>query len=134
MLASGVLYGLGGYSFGVKEAQVEEDTSAAARQARLQADYALTGMRQSVEAVLLVHEHGHPHVLMLQINNAFFKLPGDALRPGEDHVGGLQRALSEKLAPPANPSDPSSKATEHVDWEIADLLGCWFRPTFEQFM
>ena len=31
-----------------------------------------------------VHEHNHPHVLLLQVNNAFWKLPGGRLRPGED--------------------------------------------------
>ncbi len=41
-------------------------------------------MRRSVEAVLVVQEHNHPHVLMLQLGVAFFKLPGGRLRPGED--------------------------------------------------
>ena len=27
-----------------------------------------------VEGLLVVHEHGHPHVLLLQVANAFFKL------------------------------------------------------------
>jgi hypothetical protein len=31
-------------------------------------------MRRSVDAVLLVHNHGHPHILLLQIGNSFFKL------------------------------------------------------------
>lgn len=31
-------------------------------------------MRRTVEGVLVVHDHGHPHILMLQIANAFFKL------------------------------------------------------------
>ncbi len=46
----------------------------AARLQRLQNNYEDLGMRRTVEAVLVVHEHGHPHVLMLQIANAFFKL------------------------------------------------------------
>lgn len=41
-------------------------------------------MRRSVEGVLLVHDHGHPHVLMLQLAPSYFKLPGGRLRPGED--------------------------------------------------
>ena len=41
-------------------------------------------MRTSVEAILLVHEHNHPHILLLQIGNSFFKLPGGRLKPGED--------------------------------------------------
>jgi hypothetical protein len=31
-------------------------------------------MRRTVEGILVVHDHGHPHILMLQIANAFFKL------------------------------------------------------------
>lgn len=46
--------------------------------------YEREGMRRSVEAVILVHEHNHPHILLLQIGMSFFKLPGGRLRPGED--------------------------------------------------
>jgi hypothetical protein len=31
-------------------------------------------MRRTVEGILVVHDHGHPHILMIQIANAFFKL------------------------------------------------------------
>ena len=31
-------------------------------------------MRRTDEGALVVHYHGHPHILMLQIANAFFKL------------------------------------------------------------
>ncbi len=62
------------FTFTTKEAQPEEDPSVAARLQRLQNNYEDLGMRRTVEAVLVVHEHGHPHVLMLQIANAFFKL------------------------------------------------------------
>ena len=46
--------------------------------------YAREGARRSVEAVLLVHEHHHPHVLLMQVGSTFFKLPGGRLRPGEN--------------------------------------------------
>lgn len=65
---------LANYTFGTKEAQPEEDPSVAARLKRLENDYEKSGMRRTVEGVLVVHEHNHPHVLMLQIANAFFKL------------------------------------------------------------
>lgn len=45
-----------------------------------------------MEAVLVVHEHGHPHVLVLQMGASFFKLPGGRLRPGEDGACGAARA------------------------------------------
>lgn len=41
-------------------------------------------MRRSVDAVLLVHEHNHPHVLLLQMGSSFFRLPGGRLKVGED--------------------------------------------------
>lgn len=46
--------------------------------------YRKEGVRRSVDAILLVWEHNHPHVLLLQLGSAFFKLPGGRLRPGED--------------------------------------------------
>ena len=48
--------------------------------------YIKMGMRRSVDGVLLVHEHGLPHVLLLQLGTTFFKLPGGELNPGEDEV------------------------------------------------
>ena len=49
------------------------------------------------KGVLLVHEHGLPHVLLLQLGTTFFKLPGGELNPGEDDVEGLQRLMTETL-------------------------------------
>lgn len=60
--------------FSTKEAQPEEDPSVSARLQRLQNNYEDFGMRRTVEGILVVHDHGHPHILMLQIANAFFKL------------------------------------------------------------
>lgn len=67
--------------FSTKEAQPEEDPSVAARLQRLQNNYEDYGMRRTVEGVLVVHDHGHPHILMLQIANAFFKLCVLILKP-----------------------------------------------------
>ena len=61
-------------SVSTKEAQPEEDPSVSARLQRLQNNYEDFGMRRTVEGILVVHDHGHPHILMLQIANAFFKL------------------------------------------------------------
>lgn len=46
--------------------------------------YAEQGLQRHVEAVLLVHQHNHPHVLLLQTGLGSFKLPGGYLKPGED--------------------------------------------------
>jgi cleavage and polyadenylation specificity factor subunit 5 len=120
-------------------------------------------MRRTVEGVLVVHNHGHPHVLLLQVGN-IFKLyvpvwrcdwrrsdelahrPGGRLRPGEDEIAGLKRKLDNKLAP----------VEEHLktDWEVSARLcatiartqgvnrmlkigehvATWWRPYFEAFM
>lgn len=62
-------------------------------------------MRRSVEGVLLVHEHGLPHVLLLQLGTTFFKLPGGELNAGEDEVEGLKRLLTEVSRPGPRNSD-----------------------------
>ena len=68
------LYPLSNYTFGTKETQPEEDPSVIARLRRLEEHYEQHGMRRTCEGVLVCHEHNHPHILMLQIANAFFKL------------------------------------------------------------
>lgn len=84
------LYPLSNYTFGSKvsqdsycngfvliknqEQQPEEDPSVSARLKRLEEHYEHHGMRRTCEGILVCHEHNHPHILMLQIANAFFKL------------------------------------------------------------
>ncbi|WZZ76111.1 hypothetical protein YC2023_087481 [Brassica napus] len=90
-------YPLSNYSFGTKEPKLEKDTSVADRLARMKVNYMKEGMRTSVEGILLVQEHNHPHILLLQIGNTFCKLPGGRLKPGENEVEGLKRKLTSKL-------------------------------------
>lgn len=52
----------------------EKDTSVSAKFGRMREEFAATGMRRSVEGVLIVHEHGLPHILLLQLGATFFKL------------------------------------------------------------
>ncbi|PWN18315.1 cleavage and polyadenylation specificity factor, 25 kDa subunit [Microstroma glucosiphilum] len=130
---------LSSYTFTTKSAQPEEDPSVSARLQRLQNQYEDFGMRRTVESVLLVHEHGHPHVLMIQIASAFFKLPGDYLRPGEDELSGLSSRLDSRLQPtPEEPQSygPSGEGRDQPDdqWEIGDCLATWWRPGFETYM
>lgn len=66
---------------------------------------------------------------MLQIANAFFKLPGDYLKPGEEEISGMRTRLNEILAP----NNEFGVAGE-ADWEIGDCLAQWWRPNFETFM
>jgi cleavage and polyadenylation specificity factor subunit 5 len=53
---------------------IQTDTSVAARLARMKQNYEQEGIRRSVEGVMVVHQHNHPHVLLLQIGGTFFKL------------------------------------------------------------
>ena len=124
------LYPLSNYTFGVKESQPEEDPSVLARLRRLEQHYAEHGMRRTCEGILVCHEHNHPHVLMLQIANAFFKLPGDYLRPEDDELEGFRTRLDERLAPVGRLGENSTRG----DWDIGDCLAQWWRPNFETFM
>lgn len=90
-----IRYPLSNYTFGTKDPLFEKDPSVEARFQRLRDEFEKIGQRRSVEGVLLVHEHNLPHVLLLQLGTAFFKLPGGELNPGEDEIDGLKRHLTE---------------------------------------
>ncbi|KAL8788293.1 MAG: hypothetical protein Q9195_007349 [Heterodermia aff. obscurata] len=125
------LYPLSNYTFGTKENQPEEDPSVLARLKRLEEHYELHGMRRTCEGILVCHEHNHPHILMLQIANAFFKLPGDYLQAEDDEVEGFKLRLNERLAPVGNQFSGDGVNDE---WQIGDTLAQWWRPNFETFM
>lgn len=67
-------YPLSNYTFGTKDPLFERDPSVPARFQRMREEFDKVGMRRSVEGILLVHEHGLPHVLLLQLGTTFFKL------------------------------------------------------------
>ncbi|KAI9662782.1 MAG: hypothetical protein M1829_006126 [Trizodia sp. TS-e1964] len=125
------LFPLSNYTFGTKENQPEEDPSVLSRLKRLEEHYDKHGMRRTCEGVLVCHEHNHPHILMLQIANAFFKLPGDYLKPGDDEISGFKSRLNERLAPVGTQFTGEGVNDE---WEIGDTLAQWWRPNFETFM
>lgn len=68
---------------------------------------------------------------MLQIANAFFKLPGDYLKPEDEEIQGFKERLDERLAPVGQ---QFSGETKEGEWEIGDTLAQWWRPNFETFM
>ncbi|KAK8399238.1 hypothetical protein O3P69_003389 [Scylla paramamosain] len=115
-------YPLTNYTFGTKDALYERDPSVPARFQRMREEFDKIGMRRSVEAVLLVHEHGLPHVLLLQLGTTFFKLPGGELDTEEDEVEGLKRLLTETLG---------RQDGVKQEWVIEDIIGNWWRPNFE---
>jgi cleavage and polyadenylation specificity factor subunit 5 len=76
---------------------------------------------------------------MLQIANAFFKLPGDYLLPHEPEITGFQARLSERLSPAVGNTTTEHLIPEGVDegpydWNVHDCVAQWWRPNFETFM
>lgn len=124
------LYPLSNYTFGVKDSQPEEDPSVVARLRRLEEHFNAHGMRRTCEGILVCHEHNHPHILMLQIANAFFKLPGDYLADDDDEIEGFKKRLDARLAPTGG----LATGEKEGDWHIGDTLAQWWRPNFETFM
>ncbi|CAL9174473.1 unnamed protein product [Musa hybrid cultivar] len=117
------IYPLSRYFFGSKDAIPDKDDCLADRIQRMKANYAARGMRTCVHGILLVELFQHPHVLLLQVRNSFFKLPGGRLRSGESDVEGLKRKLSRKLSSEENGTND--------DWQIDELIGMWWRSDFE---
>ncbi|KYQ93528.1 NUDIX hydrolase family protein [Tieghemostelium lacteum] len=113
------------YTFGKVEAIAEKDPSVTSRLNRMKETYEKEGIRKTVEAIIIVHDHNHPHILLLQIANSFYKLPGGKLKPGEDEVEGLIRKLTKKLSPIIGQSSDTSP------FEVVDHVATWWRPNFE---
>eukprot|EP01024_Parvocaulis_polyphysoides_P023826 TRINITY_DN21960_c0_g1_i1.p1 TRINITY_DN21960_c0_g1~~TRINITY_DN21960_c0_g1_i1.p1 ORF type:complete len:216 (-),score=14.63 TRINITY_DN21960_c0_g1_i1:227-874(-) len=114
------------YTFGTKQQKLEKDKTVEARFNRMKAKYVSQGVRRSVEGVLLVSEHNHPHILLLQIGNSFFKLPGGQLRVGEDEVSGLKRKLDNNLG--------GLSEEQRVEWNVGQCVGVYYRPSFDTVM
>lgn len=126
------IYPLSRYYFGAKDAAgaprgVE---TAADRALRLKANFAAHGLRTSVHGVLLVELFGHPHVLLLQVRNSSFVLPGGRLRPGEEELQGLKRKLSSKLSI-LDESEGDAEDEDEDDWQVGECIGMWWRSEFE---
>jgi cleavage and polyadenylation specificity factor subunit 5 len=80
---------------------------------------------RSVRAVLLVHCHRLPHVLLLEriIGNTSSQnriMPGGKLAPGEDDETGLHRILDTRM--------PISDGA----YDVAEHLATWYRPQFTE--
>ena len=87
------VYPVSNYTFGSKASKPDKDATVAEAMIRLKDKYEREGMRRTVEAILLVNQHDHPHVLLLQRTmpggGVEYKLPGGRLRHGEGEVAGL---------------------------------------------
>ncbi|KAJ4708698.1 Pre-mRNA cleavage factor Im subunit like [Melia azedarach] len=117
------IYPLSCYYFGSKDAIPFKDETLSDRILRMKSHYAAHGLRTCVEAVILVELFKHPHLLLLQVRNSIFKLPGGHLRPGESDVDGLKRKLTRKLS--------LNEDGDGVAWEVGECLGMWWKPDFE---
>ncbi|KAM0906117.1 hypothetical protein ACQ4PT_017055 [Festuca glaucescens] len=119
------IYPLSRYYFGAKDARSLSDgaETAADRALRLKSNFAAHGLRTCVHGVLLVELSGHPHLLLLQVRNSSFLLPGGRLRSAEQDVQGLRRKLSGKLS--------GADRNEDHDWQIGECLGMWWKSNFE---
>ncbi|RCV30956.1 hypothetical protein SETIT_6G137400v2 [Setaria italica] len=69
-----------------------------------------------------------PLVLLLQVLNSSFVLPGGRLRTGEEDVQGLKRKLSSKLS---IVDDGQADAEDEDDWQVWECIGMWWRSEFE---
>ncbi|KAI3443601.1 hypothetical protein Pfo_000266 [Paulownia fortunei] len=120
------IYPLSCYYFGSREAISWRNETVAERILRMKANYDAYGMRNCVAAVILVELFRHPHLLLLQIRNSIFKLPGGRLRPGESDADCLKRKLSSKLSVGEDGRGP--------EWQVGECLGIWWRPDFEALL
>ncbi|KAM7515686.1 hypothetical protein LguiA_005269 [Lonicera macranthoides] len=120
------IYPLNNYYFASKEAVPFKDETIADRILRIKSNYSAHGLRTCVEAVLVVELFKHPHLLLLQVRNSKYKLPGGRLRPGESDVDGLKRKLSSKLS--------AEEDSIGLNWEVGECLGMWWRPDFETLL
>ncbi|KAL1405790.1 hypothetical protein Q8F55_007466 [Vanrija albida] len=121
------IYPVQNYMMQSTSMQPEEDSSVADRMHRLQDQYEETGMRRSVDAVIVCHDHGFPCILTLQVANDFFKLPGGYLDPSEDDETGMIRHLRDLLNTAGKP------VSDQPQWTVRDLLSIWWRPNFDGF-
>lgn len=147
------VYSVQSYTTGVKDVAgggADRDQKPESRFQRMRERYEREGLRRSVGAVLLAHQHNHPVVLLLEDANASngglpspssYHLPGGRTAPGEDEIAGLIRRLDQKLRPPPCPppeADPdpdpvgtASTRYEDPHWEVREPLACWWRPHFD---
>lgn len=123
MQSSVTLYNISNYTFNTKEASSDLEHTVPSKQIdQLYQYYALKGTRTTVEAILMVHEHNHPNLLMLQNASGQFFLPHGPLNVGEDETTGLVRILNSLLG-----SSPTQ------DWDIGEITSVLYRPNFETF-
>ncbi|XP_047945433.1 pre-mRNA cleavage factor Im 25 kDa subunit 1 isoform X2 [Salvia hispanica] len=117
------IYPLSCYYFGSRDSVSLNTETRADRLLRLTANYDAVGMRSCVAAVIVVELFKHPHLLLLQVQNSIYRLPGGRVRQDTDC---LKRKLASKLSAGEDGRGP--------DWEVGECLGMWWRPDFESVL
>jgi cleavage and polyadenylation specificity factor subunit 5 len=106
------------------------DQSPQGKMQRMKHRFEMNGTIRSVEAVLLVHLHGHPHLLLLETTigtNVLYRLPGGKLQREEDEVECLKRKLLKKVFGSVEPDAPQP-------FRVGEQLAQWYRPNFDPLM
>jgi cleavage and polyadenylation specificity factor subunit 5 len=124
------LYPITNYAFGSKEAG-KPKLDGIERLKLLEKDYNSKGLITTVEACILVHDHSHPHVLLMR-GEGSFSLPGGDLAIGQEEEEGLLQMfvvqsynrLKEQLGSP----------TDDESFEIGELVAMFYRPHFQDQM
>mmetsp|Transcript_50234 Transcript_50234/g.92810 ORF Transcript_50234/g.92810 Transcript_50234/m.92810 type:complete len:203 (+) Transcript_50234:115-723(+) len=117
------VYAQSGYDSQLAKQRPQKDDPLIVRRKK---KYEREGMRRTVQAVLLVHMHGHPHVLALSgrsDGDGSYRLPGGTLQPGESEREGLNRKLKRLIFN----ADP----TAVCEWKVGELMAIWWRPSFD---
>ena len=123
MQSSLTVYSLANYTFGTKEACSDLDHILPSKEIdSLIKQYSAKGMKTLVQGILIVHEHHHPHLLMIQNSAGQLSLPLGSLLMGEDETVGLKRILNSLLG---------SKSSS--DWDVGEIVGVMYRPNFEVY-
>ncbi|WVQ95149.1 hypothetical protein IAU59_002243 [Kwoniella sp. CBS 9459] len=123
------IHPIAGYTYVEREPQPEEDNSVTTRLRRLEYQFGESGIRRSVEALMLVEVHGFPHVLVLQVANAFYKLPGGYLDPSETDADGLITRLKEQIGIPRGTNFNASFHLDATPPDDRDVVQFDFPPT-----
>ncbi|MES1909530.1 MAG: hypothetical protein MHM6MM_002253 [Cercozoa sp. M6MM] len=117
---------VGGLSLALKGPQPVQDRSAREMHLRHEREYRERGLRRVVEALIIVHDRGHPHLVLQRLGDdrkAFFRLPGGALRANESELSGMQRKLRARLMP--------DDLTAPFRFNIRACVSTWWQTEFD---
>ena len=123
MQSSITVYPLANYTFGTKAVLKDlEPINPANQIEQLYKNFSIKGVQISVQGILIVHDHHHPNLLMIQNSSGQISLPLGALVTGEDEISGLKRILDLQLG-----------SSNSCNWDVGETLSVLYRPNFEHY-